>query len=216
MLTEQREARKAASRQCQAFRQADFLDRFSTSAATFRSDWQIRAAMAAKGNRKRRLLQTSPTTRPHRNHAAVASRRPNGERGRGSSGSVRVPNAGRGDSPRNIDPDRLRSFDPHDTALVCSSSFSLPSLWSNSTMSRVNSAFCVPSYPRRDRISWCARRAIRAGCSTSRRKRNHGQALTDIPGKEVSYLQSPTRLAALTKSIDTMRTPSSTCSRVRS
>jgi hypothetical protein len=38
----------------------------------------------------------------------------------------------------------------------------------------------------------------------------------DIPGKEVSSLRSPTRLAALTKSIDTMRTPSFTCSRVRS
>ena len=40
--------------------------------------------------------------------------------------------------------------------------------------------------------------------------------LTDIPAKKVSYLRSPTRLAALTKSIGTMRTPSSTCSRVRS
>ena len=40
--------------------------------------------------------------------------------------------------------------------------------------------------------------------------------LTDIPAKKVSSLRSPTRLAAPTKSIDTMRTPSSTCSRARS
>ncbi len=40
--------------------------------------------------------------------------------------------------------------------------------------------------------------------------------LTDIPGKEASSLRSPTRLAAPTKSIDTMRTPLCTCSRVRS
>ena len=38
--------------------------------------------------------------------------------------------------------------------------------------------------------------------------------LTDIPGKEGLVLT--VTLAALTKSIDTMRTPSSTCSRVRS
>ena len=37
--------------------------------------------------------------------------------------------------------------------------------------------------------------------------------LTDIPGKEGLVLTVPTRLAALTKSIDMMRTPSSTCSR---
>ena len=40
--------------------------------------------------------------------------------------------------------------------------------------------------------------------------------LTDIPGKEGLVLTVTYRLAALTKSIGTTRTPSSTCSRVRS
>ena len=40
--------------------------------------------------------------------------------------------------------------------------------------------------------------------------------LTGIPGKEGLVLTVTSRLAAATKSIDTMRTPSSTCSRARS